>query len=180
MKAPAFVPDRPVAREMLRVAASRRFHPNWDPYVLNGNFSCQQIAAPHHPSYAAIRAWGLNSGPQPSSMPSPVLHLFQKETGSKHPLSASTKQGQCFIAPTPQSSSPIWKRTVSQCCAPTAIYSENHPPRPFAGILGELSLFLLLEAAVGRACIKNVPGTGLALGQHRAPTQPMPLGLRCP
>ena len=28
MKAPAFVPDRPMAREMLRVAASRRFHPN--------------------------------------------------------------------------------------------------------------------------------------------------------
>lgn len=113
-----------------------------------------------------------NSRPQPSSMRCPVLHLFQKETGSKHPLSASTKQEQCFIAPTPQPSSPIRNRTFSQCCAPATIYSENPPPRPFAGILGAAEPLPAPGSSCGQGLHSKCPGhwlgTGPAQSSHPA------------
>ena len=137
--------------------------------------------APHHPSYAGIRAWVWYSGPQPSSMPCPMLHLFQKETLGPDTLSLlPLGQGQCLIPPSPHPSSPIWKRHfLSAVCQPQSTLRITLPG-PLLESWGQLSLFLLLEAAVGRACIQNVLGTGLARGQHRAPTQPMLLGLCCP
>lgn len=133
--------------------------------------------APHHPSHAGIRAWvwygGLYALPRASSFP-------KGNSGSRHPLSASIRQGQCLIPPSPHPSSPIWKRHfLSAVCQPQSSLRITLPG-PLLESWGQLSLFLLLEAAVGRACIQNVLGTGLARGQHRAPTQPMLLGLCYP
>ena len=121
-----------------------------------------------------------NSRPQPSSMRCPVLIFSKRKLGPNTLSLLPLSRGSASLPPPLSPALPYGKGHFLSAVRQPQFTLTITLPGPLQESWGQLSLFLLLEAAVGRACIQNVLGTGLALGQHRAPTQPMPLGLRCP